>query len=350
MTTRALARVSHCLFFGLTMMLSSAIYAQTVEFIADPMPTRSCHASTVVELKDGSIMAAWFGGTDEGEPDVAIWGAKRKDGRWQQPEELVREPRIATYNPVLFHTADGPLWLYYKFGPHPESWTAGRRMSRDEGKTWSPIEHLPAGVYGPIRVKPLLLADGTIVSGTSVESYGSWSCWIERSTDNAKTWTRHGPITVPIDPAKLRAKKPKTPHGIIQPVVVPMEGKHLRLYARSTETVGRICIADSQDNGITWTEARPIDIPNPNSGIDLVRLKDGRLVMIYNNTASGRSPLNLAVSHDGDQWKMFHTLESEKGEFSYPAIIQAKDGSLHMTYTWNRKKIRYVHLPLTMVP
>ena len=109
-------------------------------------------------------------------------------------------------------------------------------------------------------------------------------------------------------------------------------------------------MADSQDNGKTWTQARPLDVPNPNSGIDAVSLPDGRVVMIYNNTTSGRTPLNLAVSTDTEHFRMFKTLEDTPGEYSYPALVQAKNGDLLMTYTWNRKTIRFVRLPLSEVP
>jgi predicted neuraminidase len=288
-------------------------------------------------------MAAWFGGAGEGKPDVGIWASRKIDGRWQTPVELVREPGAATYNPVLFRNAAGLLWLYYKFGHSPDTWTAGRLYSRDDGATWSRPEHLPAGLYGPIRAKPLLLDDGTIVSGSSVESYRSWSAWIERSTDGGFTWTRHGPITVPGEDSG------KT-HGIIQPVVVAMGAKHLRFYARSTATIGRICVSDSMDNGVTWTPAHPIDLPNPNAGIDVVRLRDGRFVMIYNHTRQGRTPLNLAVSDDGDHWKPLAVLEDAPGEYSYPAMVQGADGSLHITYTFQRKLIKYVNWPLAKIP
>lgn len=325
-------------------LLASTLSAQTAGFVADPMPTRSCHASTIVEAEPGRFMAAWFGGTAEGKPDVAIWGARSEGGKWAAPYELVREPQIACYNPVLFAARDGLLWLYYKFGPHPMSWTAGRMSSRDKGRTWSAAEHLPAGLYGPIRAKPLVLADGTIVSGTSVESYGSWACWIERSTDHGRTWSKHGPIAVP-GPAAAESSPART-HGIIQPVIVPMGGQRLRLFARATATVGRICTADSNDLGRTWSQARPTELPNPNSGIDVVRLKDGRYVLIYNHTARGRSPLNLAVSRDAERWTALRALETEPGEFSYPAMIQGSDGNLHITYTWNRQKIKYVVIRL----
>lgn len=329
---------------ALTSALPGAQSEIQSEFVFTSAPFASCHASTVVELRDGSLMAAWFGGSAEGNPDVAIWSARRTAGEWSAPVELVREPNIATYNPVLFHAKNGRLWLYYKFGPQPSSWTAGRRWSEDEGKTWSPVEHLPAGIYGPIRAKPLVLDDGTIVSGTSVESYRSWSCWVERSGDGGTSWMRYGPITVP------EGNQAAGTSGIIQPSVLRLGEKKLRMYTRSTANIGRICIADSPDNGLTWTPARPLDLPNPNSGIDAVALGDGRIVLVYNHTNKGRTPLNLAVSGDGEHFKMFHVLESDPGEYSYPALITGKGQDLHLTYTWNRKRIRYVRIPLGAVP
>jgi predicted neuraminidase len=314
----------------------------------------SSHASTIAELKNHDLMAAWFGGTAEGKPDVAIWGSRRTVRGWSAPSELAREPKIACWNPVLFHTQDGRLWLYYKFGPSPSEWTGARKYSDDEGMTWSKAEHLPAGLLGPIRAKPLVLADGTIVSGSSVESYHSWAAWIERSTDGGESWTKIGPLA-PENKAHSSPDSAPEPDswghfGIIQPSVVSLGKHHLRFYARSTEQITRVCVSDSLDDGRTWTKPRPIDVPNPNSGIDAVALKDGRIALIYNDTPHGRSPLNLAVSNDGEHFRMFSTLESGPGEFSYPAIIQTADGSLEITYTWNRKSIRHAHVPLSDVP
>lgn len=316
------------------------------EFIYSSAPFASAHASTVVELRNGDVLSAWFGGSAEGHSDVAIWSSRRSESGWSAPVELAREPDVACYNPVPFYARNGRLWLYYKFGPRPSDWTAARRFSDDNGKTWSAVEHLAAGIYGPIRAKPLVRQDGVIVSGSSVESYHSWAAWIERSADNGETWRRIGPITVPDERFSLFTKT----YGIIQPSVVSMGGNKLRLYARSTPQIGRICIADSVDGGLTWTSARPIDVPNPNSGIDAVRLRDGRIVLVYNNTTTGRTPLNLAVSRDGVHFRMFDTLEDEPGEYSYPAMIQAKNGDLDITYTWKRQRIRFVRFPLSEIP
>jgi predicted neuraminidase len=319
------------------------------EFIFDSAPFPSCHASTLVELANGDLMSAWFGGTAEGKPDVAIWASQRVAGRWAEPAEMVRESQTPCWNPVLFYTKDRRLWLYYKFGTSPSQWTAGRKYSDDHGKSWSAVEHLPAGVYGPIRAKPLVLDDGTIISGTSVESYRSWAAWIERSTDGGKTFSRIGPIAAP--DASRGSDDGKSTHGLIQPSVISLGTGKLRVYMRSTQDIGRVCVADSADGGVTWTQARPLDVPNPNSGIDAVALRDGRVVLVYNNTVKGRSPLNLAVSRDGERFTMFRTLEDGPGEeFSYPNVLQGKDGDLHIVYTWRRKKIRYVKLALADVP
>ena len=312
-------------------------------------PFASSHASTIVELKDGTLESAWFGGSHEGGDDVAIWSAKKDGKGWSAPVLLAREPKVPCWNPVLFHTHDGRLWLYYKVGPSPSTWAAARRFSLDEGLTWSAVERLPAGLLGPIRAKPLILNNGTIVSGTSFEAWHTWSIWIERSTDNGKTWAKIGPILPAVDAGRKAADEGRT-QGLIQPSVVQLGKGHLRLYARSTEELARVCVADSFDNGVTWTSVRPLDVPNPNSGIDAVALRDGRVVLIYNDTTSGRSPLNLAVSRDGEHFRNFRTLEDTPGEFSYPAIIQDASGDLDLTYTWNRKSIEHVHIPLADVP
>jgi predicted neuraminidase len=332
------------------------------------------HASTLVELKNGDVLAAWFAGSKEGAHDVKIYGARLHAGIWSAPFELARADGVACWNPVLFHTRDGRLWLYYKYGTKPSTWAGARKWSGDEGRTWSSVERLPEGILGPIKDKPLVLPDGVIVSGSSVEN-GKWTAWIERSKDNGKTWTKVGPITVPdsIDlpyaseqPAANETQAPQNSAtggvhtkiypparetvGIIQPTVVRIRGNHLRFYARSHTRAARIAVADSYDEGKTWTQAHFMALPNPNSGIDAVRLKDGRIVLIFNNSYNTRTPLNMAVSRDGEHFQIFKTLEDGPGQYSYPAIIQASNGDLMMTYSWRRETIKFVRLPLADVP
>jgi predicted neuraminidase len=314
-------------------LISSAALAEVAQdFLFEDAPFLSCHASTLVETQSRDLLVAWFGGTAEGAPDVGIWMSRRSKNVWSKPRRIVSEPGVATYNPVLFRTLNNLIWLFYKFGPSPSTWTGGYLTSTDDGETWSKPNHLPAGLYGPIKNKPLILSNGTILAGTSVETYRSWSCWVERSTDNGQTWTRHGPITFP-----------SIEYGIIQPTIVPISGHRLRMFVRATELIGRICYSDSSDEGQTWTPAQPTSLPNPNSGIDAVKLKDGRLLLVYNHARSGRTPLNVALSeNDGISWQNLLTLENGQGEYSYPAVIQTSDEKIHITYTYLRKKIKHV--------
>jgi len=319
------------------------------------------HASTLVELKGGDLIAAWFTGSHEGAPDVTIRGARFTHGAWSAPVELAHADRVACWNPVLFHTADGRLWLYYKHGISPRTWTGARKWSDDEGQTWSTEEPLPDGILGPIKNKPLVLSDGTIVAGSSVEN-GQWTVWIERSADGGKTWTKFGPVSspesidLPPDGAKVASIPPETHPmfrtvvGIIQPTIVQLEGAHLRFYARSKSKTARIAASDSFDAGKTWAQAHFIDLPNPSSGIDAVRLRDGRIILAFNDSDRRRTPLNLAVSRDGEHFNVFKTLEDAPGEYSYPAIVQAANGDLLLTYSWRRETIKFVRLPLTAIP
>jgi predicted neuraminidase len=302
-------------------------------FIFEKAPFPSCHASTIVEPEKRALLAAWFGGKDEGASDVKIWAARFDGKAWSKPEVVAEEPGFPTWNPVLFRSAAGTLFLFYKAGPSPERWSGYVRRSADGGKSWGKAELMPAGQYGPIKNKPIQLANGAVLAGTSVESHRAWTAWVERSADDGKTWRRFGPIAVP-----------EQPHGVIQPTLFERRDGSVLALCRS-RGVGAVCAAESKDGGETWGPAKAIDLPNPNSGIDGVKAANGDFFLVYNHTKRGRSPLNVARSADeGKTWKMVHTLEEEAGEFSYPAVIQDGAGTLQITYTWNRRHIKHVTL------
>lgn len=304
------------------------------EFIFPEAPFASCHASTLVETAQGDLLAAWFGGSREGNEDVAIYVSRRSGGTWSPPQATAEEPRMPCWNPVLFRDAQDKVWLFYKVGPSPQTWTGAYSTSVDGGASWTAPTYFPAGLLGPIKNKPILLSNGDVLCGTSTESYHAWSCWVELSSDGGVTWTKHGPIVVPGEN-----------YGVIQPAVFETSPGHVRMLMRSTQRIGRVCLATSEDSGRTWSPARPTSLPNPNSGIDAVRLREGVVALVYNHTAAARTPLNLAVSRDeGETWCPPIALETEEGEYSYPAIIQAADGKLHITYTWRRQRIKHVVL------
>jgi len=301
------------------------------QFIYESAPFPSCHASTIVETAPGTFMAAWFGGTDEGAPDVAIWMA-RYEGSWSDVQKVAEEKGQPCWNPVLFkERASGEVQLYYKAGPSPERWSGYYRRSSDGGRSFADSYILPAGLLGPIKNKPVQLKDGTILSPTSVESYRTWSCWVERSTDRGRSWTRHGPIY-----------HQENPYGVIQPTILTRGDGSLWMLMRS-RGIGQVCRAESRDGGLTWSRAAAVEsLPNPNAGIDAVTLADGRHLLVHNPTHRGRTPLILSMSSDeGATWKLVKTLEDAPGEYSYPAIIQAGDDAIHITYTWRRQRIKH---------
>jgi predicted neuraminidase len=309
---------------------------KTAEFIFEQAPFASCHASTIVETKSG-LISAWFGGTAEKNRDVGIWLSRHEGGQWTAPVEVANGvqtngTRQPCWNPVLFQPRQGPLLLFYKAGPDPSHWWGMLMTSTDDGKTWSTARRLPQGILGPIKDKPVQLADGTILCGSSTEDAG-WRVHFERTPDLGKTWLSTKPLNDP------------TEFGAIQPTILVHKGNRLQALCR-TRRQGVIAELWSNNNGESWDKMKATSLPNPDSGIDAVTLKDGRHVLVYNHTTRGRSPLNVAVSRDGKEWQPAVTLESEPGEYSYPAVIQTADGRVHATYTWKRKRIKHVVLDL----
>jgi alpha-L-rhamnosidase len=152
---------------------------------------------------------------------------------------------------------------------------------------------------------------------------------MERSVDGGRTWTKTGPLN---DGHEI---------GAIQPTILPHAGDGVQILCRSRQ--GRIAESWSEDGGRTWTEMRLIELPNPSAGIDAVMLEDGRALLVYNDTTRGRENLSVALSADGKSWhEAVLVLENQPGEYSYPAVIQAPDGLVHVTYTYRRRHIKHV--------
>jgi predicted neuraminidase len=309
------------------------------EFIFERAPFPSAHASTIVETADG-LVAAWFGGTRERDPDVGIWVSRRDRAGWSVPVEVANgvQPdgtRHPSWNPVLFQPTGGPLVLFYKVGPSPDKWWGLVRTSTDGGRTWSSATKLPDGILGPIRAKPVELGKGTMLAGSSTEHDG-WIVHMERYTGDwsltslaaAASWARSAPINT------------KTEFGAIQPTILVHSTATLQILCRTREKV--IAESWSQDGGRTWTALKATALPNPSAGIDAVRLTDGRFLLVYNPTDTGRAKLDLAISPDGKAWTRALVLEDSAGEYSYPAMIQTRDGKIHVTYTWKRERIKHV--------
>jgi alpha-L-rhamnosidase len=324
-------------------LINSALVAQKrgillEEFVFTEAPFKECHASTIAETPEG-LVVSWFGGTKEKNKDVEIWVSRKTDAGWTAPASVAngiqnQDLRYPCWNPVLFQVPDGPLQLYYKVGPSPREWWGLMIESSDHGKSWVEPVKLPDGILGPIKNKPVLLNNGTLISPTSTEHDG-WRVHFEYSKDLGKTWTMSKPIN---DGKEFNA---------IQPSVLIHKNGQLQIMARSKEN--SVLTSWSDDQGKTWSDLKPSELPNPNSGTDAETLQDGTFLIVYNHVGKKpnqwggkRSPLNVAISKDGNQWDAALVLEDQPGEYSYPSVIQGSDGLVHIVYTWKRDRVKHV--------
>ena len=311
------------------------------EFIhpLEDWPTPHAHSSTIVELSDGSLVSSWFGGTAEKNPDTGIWVSRFDGLQWSTPVEVAtgaedEDQDYAVWNPVLFESADGVLHLFYKVGPTPRTWWGRQMTSTDGGETWSASVRLPDPILGPIKNPPVQLANGTIISPSSTESdepVPVWQVHFEISNDNGQTWQKVGPVA-------------SNGFNAIQPTILVHPDGRLQALCRSQQDV--IVETWSNDNGQTWSPLAATSLPNPSAGIDGTTLSDGRFALAYNPTTTGRTPLVVALSHDGVNWDEITVLEDTPGQFSYPTLIQTDDGRLHVTYSWKIEAIRHAVIEL----
>jgi predicted neuraminidase len=312
------------------------------KFIYTTAPFASAHASTIVDTQNGKLIAAWFGGKHEGNNDVTIWMSVKEKSGWSKPVQIADGRhtdgvQYPCWNPVLFQARDGKLYLHYKVGKNPREWWAMYKVSTDDGSSWSTATRLPDEFLGPIKNKPIQLDNGSILYGSSVETVtgNHWSIHMEMSDAQATSWKK---ILVESDTFQA-----------IQPTIIKHANGSLQTLSRSKHNV--LVESWSNDNGLSWSKITPTKIPNPNSGVDAATLPNNIHLLVYNPAVAskewweGRAVLKLAASADGVNWKDIHTFEQhDKGEYSYPAIVVGRDGSVHVTYTFNRTKIKYVKL------
>ncbi len=316
------------------------------EFVFDKAPFKQCHASTIVETSRG-LVAAWFGGSKEGNPDVGIWSSYHDGAAWSSPRRIADGVqhdglRYPCWNPVLFQPpGDAPTMLFFKVGPSPSQWWGEMMVSYDRGRTFTDRVRLPEGIIGPVRCKPILIGDDrTLLCGASTEDQG-WDVHLEsnRLVD--------GKISTPWK--RFSAIDGSASFSDIQPTFLRHQDGRLQVLCRTKESV--IATSSSTDDGLSWSAMKATSLPNPNAGIDAITLHDGRHLLAYNPIKSGnskwgkRGTLSLAISDDGESWSEIGILEDRvDGEYSYPAIIQSDDGLVHLTYTFDRKSIKHVVL------
>ncbi len=295
--------------------------------------TDTTHASTVVQFDSGDLMSAWFGGSGEGDDDVRIWYSIYSDGHWCGAKQVPSSDTVAHWNPVLQNFGEY-VRLYYKVGTDTKNWVTKYTDTYDEGATWTVAQELvpgdETGGRGPVKNKCLVKKDGVIIAPASTEQ-GDWASFFDISEDGGKTWKKTALI--------------ESNTEMIQPTLWEDEDGNVHAFFRTK--AGKIYRSDSEDGGYTWCKAYKTELPNNNSGLDVVMTDNGWLWLAYNPISVNglRYKLRLSVSKDnGETWEKVTEIESSVfifNEFSYPSIIE--DGNhIYLTYTYKRNKIKYL--------
>ncbi len=316
-----------------------------------------CHSSCLIEASPGILCAVWKGGPGKGmsnidlKQNVGIWLSLFKNGEWNAPKQIVETPNSVCWTPVLTKYPDGKLVLFFRVGSDPRHTISLSKYSLDGGVNWSDTEILPAGIVGPTKSKPIFDNNGNMICGCSVEvgspddELKATACWIEiLSNDNH--WSKYGPIEIP-------GKR----FGCIEPTLFWGSNGSLKLLCRDrsnrVDLEGWIWVAESFDNGKTWSELKKTPLPNPDAGIDTLSLSNENILLIYNDSHTDRYPLTVALSNDnGNSWIPLLDLESESGEF--PSATLDSQGLVHVSYAHiptgkTQRRIKHVVIDLNNI-
>jgi predicted neuraminidase len=306
------------------------------------------HGANVIETLDGGLFASWFGGSREGGKDVVLLGANLYPGAtsWSLPRRIIgpeeTKAALGRYiktvgNSVLVRGEQGVLWLYYVTvsvgGWAGSSLNAIRSL--DEGKTWDAPRRLITSPFFNIstlnKSAAVHYTDGSIALPVYHEFIGKFSELLH------------------IDGNAQVLSKSRITHGrhAIQPLLLPLSAQHISAFMRDTGPhPGRVLFSSSEDGGRHWSADEKSSLPNPDSAVAGIRRPDGSLLLVFNDLEAGRNSLALAISRDqGRTWQTVRHFEQDrdgKSEFSYPYLIRASNGTMHLLYTWNRKRIRHV--------
>ena len=307
------------------------------------------HCSSLLELSDGDLLAVWYGGTEEGMSDVwlyqSVWD--RETGNWSRPHPITDAARTQKElgifvrklgNAVLLKDAGGKLWLFY-VTVSTGGWSGSAinyKTSGDAGRHWTPAKRLVTSPFlnmgTLVKAPPLLYSDGTIGLPVYHEMFGKYGALLHLSHTGSV-----------LDMSRMNGNR-----ASLQPSVVPLGPERAIAFLRNSRGPSRLIQrADTADGGRSWSAARSLSLPNPDSPVAGLHARDGSLLLVFNNIEVDRDNLALAKSTDGGTtWEMLYLFEDAYGEgvtgFSYPALIQADDGVFHLLYTWNRERIKHV--------
>ena len=330
-------------------LLVTAVFAGElkIERVFGPeVPTgRYKHPACITALANGDLYLVYYGGAGEYAVDTGVFGARLRKGesKWTAPKLIANDPFRSVGNGVIWQAPDGLVWLFYvvRYGA---TWSTSRiqgKVSRDGGETWSD-SFVVSDVEGMmVRNKPIVLESGEYLlpvyheTGHATEEVGpeSTSRFL-RLDAKTKQWKELG---------RIASKK-----GNIQPGVVEIAPGRLIAYCRRGGGYGPVkdgwtVRAESRDGGVTWTEGVDSQFRNPNSALELLKLRSGNLLMIFNDSMNQRTPLAAALSKDNDKsWPVRRNIaDAPKQSYAYPSAVQGADGGVHLVYTSDNRTAIY---------
>ncbi len=336
--------VAAVLFVGLHLGGPAAAGGLTIERVFGPEiktgPYK--HPVRVEELANGDLYLAYYGGQGEYANRTAVYGSRLAKGarRWSRPQLIAQDPFQSLGNAVVWQAPDGPVWLFYVVRDG-DTWSTSRiqaKISRDEARTWSdafPVES-EAGMM--VCNRPLVLRNGDWLlpiyhetgHNTEFTGYDSTSLFLRRRP-GATSWTRTGPI--------------RSALGSIQASAVEVSNRVLVAYTRrggdyEPTTNGWVVRAESHDNGESWSEGVASRFPNPNAAIDFIQLRNGHLLLVFNDSMNDRTPLTAALSTDADRtYPHRRAIATGPHDYAYPLAVQTRDGRLHVVFTSHERTI-----------
>ncbi|WP_288492902.1 exo-alpha-sialidase [uncultured Pseudomonas sp.] len=366
-----------------------AIAGRQDSFLPTPYPQN--HAANLLAQPDGALLCTWFAGTQEGKADISVLLSRRDPitGTWSEPVQLSDDPTRSEQNPILFQAPNGPLWLLWtaQLAGNQDTAIVRRRLSTDGGHSWGPIETLIDTPGTFVRQPPVVLANGDwllpifhCIARPGEKWVGSHdTSAVLISGDQGRSWTEHA--------------VPESTGCVHMNIQVLGDGSLLALFR--SRWADFIHASRSHDGGRSWSVPIPTALPNNNSSIQFIRLTSGELVVAYNPTSAAdyserraslydeiedgdsrvdpvardgersavwgvpRGPMSLAVSTDeGHSWRRLdveagdgycltnNSTEKLNREYSYPSLVQAPDGDVHLAFTHFRQRIKHVRLPL----
>ncbi len=306
------------------------------------IPGKYKHPASIAQLKGGDLFIVYHGGAGEYEDDTAVWGTRLKAGetRWDAPRPIADTPFHGDGNAVIWQAPDGVAWLLYvvRYGA---TWSGSRilaKVSRDGARTWSDSFVLAFEAGMMVRNAPIVLSSGDYLLpvyhevGDDPEQVSKeCTSLFLRYQVKEKRWSETNRI--------------RSHRGNIQPAPAQITDDHLVCYARrggdyQPTADGWLVRSESRDGGKTWAAGTDSKFPNPNAAVELLKLKNGHLMLIYNDSMVDRTPLAAAVSTDGDKSYPFRRNIAEgKDDFAYPFAIQAEDGKIHLVFTSHERTV-----------